>query len=164
MKKKIAEAIGTAFGAGYAPIGPGTMGTLVTIPLVILTFSWSLPIRIGFWLLLTFIGTWAAKTINETENSTDHPKIVIDEVVGYGLTTLSCTQTDSWLLVGFVVFRILDIYKPPPIRQIDLWSKKMATHRSSKSGAAWWNGFGVVADDALAGIIGLIFIILLKRP
>jgi phosphatidylglycerophosphatase A len=89
----------------------------------------------------------------ETE---DNQCVVIDEVVGLGVTAWMIPQESLWGWVGaFVVFRLFDIWKPFPIRWIDHWSHQQ-TKRRPPHEAYWWSGFGVMADDLLAGVYGLI--------
>ncbi len=78
----------------------------------------------------------------------DDQHIVIDEVAGYLVTMLPLPPTPGFLLAGFIVFRILDTWKPPPIRTID-----------ERVGG----GFGVMADDLLAGVYGAALLVLADR-
>ena len=146
----------TALGAGLVPYAPGTMGTLFAVPLAYLSNGWSTVIRIILWVGLTFIGTWAAKVIDEKMGSSDNQSIVIDEVVGYGISAWTAGTQFQTLLAAFVLFRIFDVIKIAPVRQIDLWSKR----QSKKS--KWLGGFGVIADDILAGFQALAVILLLQ--
>jgi phosphatidylglycerophosphatase A len=138
--KAIVKILATAFGAGYSPIAPGTCGTAVTVPLV-----WALSSRSWWaWALIaaaiTALAIAVAHRADRIWGSSDNQRIVIDEVAGYCITMIP-VERGHWapLAVGFVVFRLLDIFKPPPIRWFD----------ENLSG-----GLGVVADDAVAGMIG----------
>ena len=96
------------------------------------------------WLLVaagvTIVGIWSADVADASWGSHDSGRIVIDEVAGY-FVTMAAVDRARWipLLVGFVIFRALDIVKPPPVRWID-----------QKVGG----GAGVVLDDVVAGAIG----------
>lgn len=143
------KAIATAFGAGYSPIAPGTCGTLVTIPL-----AWALaPLPLWQYVALvvaiTALGILAADRADRAWGTHDSGRIVIDEVAGY-LVTVALVDRSHWvsLAVGFVVFRALDILKPPPIRWFD----------ENLPG-----GFGVVIDDVAAGLLGLGIMVALDR-
>jgi phosphatidylglycerophosphatase A len=145
----LSKAIATALGAGYAPIAPGTCGTAVTVPL-----AWALaPLEIWQYALVVIgviaIGIWAADRADRAWGTHDTGRIVIDEVAGY-LVTVALVARDHWvpLAVGFVVFRILDIFKPPPVRWLD-------RHMPG--------GFGVVIDDVAAGVIGMFVMLALDR-
>lgn len=137
--------VATFFGAGLIPRSPGTMGTLATVPL-----AYGL-LRLGpLWVwaatvFVTAIGTWAAGRYCAATGRHDNQRIVIDEVAGYLLTLALLPPAVPGLLlylnlaVAFGLFRLLDIWKPWPIRAID-----RGVH----------GGFGVMADDLCAGAIG----------
>jgi phosphatidylglycerophosphatase A len=137
----VAKALATAFGAGYSPIAPGTCGTAVAVPL-----AWALA-TLPLWqfaivvVAVTGLAIWAADRADRAWGTHDSGRIVIDEVAGYLVTVAAIDRTD-WrvLLVGFVVFRALDIIKPPPVRWLD----------ENLPG-----GWGVVLDDVAAGVLGL---------
>lgn len=150
--------IGTAGGAGLFPIAPGTMGTLVGLPLAYYTTNLALAPRLFFWGLIIVAGTWACKEFDVLMGSHDNQNLVIDEVAGIGITcwTLGASleiHAMGWL-AAFLLFRFFDVIKIPPVRQID---------RLSKKGSAWLGGFGVMADDLAAGIQGLLTVILLQK-
>ena len=98
-------------------------------------------------LALGFLGTWASDAAERAFARKDDGRIVIDEVVGQLLTLApliavappSGRRSPLWLLAGFLLFRLLDIAKPPPVR----WAE-----RSFPGGA------GVMLDDVFAGILG----------
>lgn len=150
----IAVVTATAFGAGLFPYAPGTMGTLYAVPLAYATQSWATPARLVMWIFLLAAGTWAAKTLDEIMKSEDNQSIVMDEVVGYGITAWTAGSDINTILAAFVLFRILDGLKPWPVYLVDRWSKK------AKS--PWARGFGVMADDLLAGVVGLIIVVVLQ--
>jgi phosphatidylglycerophosphatase A len=86
----------------------------------------------------------------------DNQNIVIDEVVGFGVATLSLQSTERWgWVIAFLLFRFFDGVKLPPVRQIDQWSKN---HPS-----AWMGGVGVLADDFVAALQTLGLILLLQH-
>lgn len=144
-----AKLVATALGAGYSPIAPGTCGTAVAVPLV-----WALAFlpRWEFALVaiaITAIGIAAAHAADRAWGTEDNQRIVIDEVAGYAITMIPVAR-DHWapLAVGFVVFRLFDIVKPPPVRWLD----------ENLPG-----GWGVVLDDAAAGVMGAIVMALLAH-
>lgn len=141
--KPFATLVATAGGAGYWPWGPGTAGSLVGLGLAWLMarqFDWTT----GWPLLLvTLVATWPgvwASTV-AAGGSKDPQFIVVDEVLGQWLT-LAGAATLNWraFLIGFVLFRIFDIVKPWPVRRFE----------------ALPQGWGIVADDLMAGIYGAI--------
>jgi phosphatidylglycerophosphatase A len=89
---------------------------------------------------VTLVGIWAAGVADQAWGTHDSGRIVVDETAGY-LATVAFVDRSRWdvLLVGFVVFRVLDIVKPPPIRWIDEHAP---------------GGAGVILDDVAAGVIG----------
>jgi phosphatidylglycerophosphatase A len=132
----LAKAIATALGAGYSPIAPGTCGTAVTVPLALALAPLPLWQYLIVLVAVTLVGIWAAGRADRAWGTHDSGRIVVDEVAGY-LTTMALVDRGHWipLVVGFVVFRVLDIVKPPPIRWLD---------RNVPG------GFGVVIDDVAA--------------
>jgi phosphatidylglycerophosphatase A len=98
---------------------------------------------------VTAIAIWAADRADKAWGTHDSGRIVIDEVAGY-MTTMALVDRGHWipLTVGFVVFRALDITKPPPIRWLD----------ENLPG-----GWGVVLDDSAAGLIGMGLMVALDR-
>lgn len=153
-KEIAALLIGTAFGAGLFPIAPGTMGTLVGIPIAYYSQNWPWVTRLLVWGGLTAIGTWSAKVFDQTMQTNDNQNIVIDEVVGMGITAWTVGNEPIQWIVAFLLFRFFDVIKPPPVRQVDRWSKLQSS--------PWWGGFGVIADDIVAGFQALAVILLLQ--
>src|SRR5215813_646119 len=140
--------VATALGAGFVPYAPGTMGTLVAIPL-----AWGAAHlgQAGYLLIMvsvTAFGIWAADAYVEATGVEDNQRIVIDEVAGY-LVTLAAVQR-SWfnLIVGFGLFRLLDSWKPWPVRWLD---EKIP------------GGLGVVVDDLGAGVYAGLVLFVLDR-
>lgn len=137
-KLKKIEWLAVFFGAGLAPKAPGTMGTLATIPLALL-LMWLGPLyHMAFVIVLTPIAIWVSELYEQARGGHDHPEVVIDEVVGFLITMTWLPITWQSFLFGFVLFRVLDIFKPWPIGMMD---KKIP------------GGIGVVVDDVAAGLI-----------
>lgn len=156
--KKLAFIISTFFGAGLFPGAPGTVGTLAAFPLVYWTLRWTVGCRVIFWSLLTLLASWAAFVFDRERKTRDSQQIVIDEVIGLGVTTWTVQPGDGVLLwiVAIVLFRFFDIFKFPPVRQIDLWSK-------GQSGVSWLQGFSTIADDLVAGLQALILVVIFQK-
>jgi len=140
----------TFFGSGLFPVAPGTAGTLAGLPLVMAILALPLPGQIGFWIAMTALGTWAAARVDSKAGTGDHGSIVIDEVIGMGISAMACQFTPLHIGTAFVLFRFFDITKIPPVRQVDTWSK-----RKAREAGALWGGLGVMLDDILAGIQAL---------
>jgi phosphatidylglycerophosphatase A len=134
-----ATLVSTAGGAGFSPVGPGTCGTLVAIPLAwLLTRGGTLVFAVGT-VLVSALGIWAADVFCRASGVDDDQRIVIDEVAGYLVTVALVPRGWVNLALGFLVFRVLDIWKPGPIRIVD-----EKVH----------GGLGVMADDLAAGVLG----------
>ncbi len=126
------------FGSGLVPWGPGTAGTVMAVPLYLLLQGLSLPYYLGIVSLLFLSGVWICQTVADDLGVHDHPAIVWDEIVGYLVTMSLAPHGWQWVLVGFVLFRLFDIWKPWPIRVAD---RNLG------------NGFGIMFDDLLAGVM-----------
>lgn len=125
------------FGAGLAPRAPGTAGSLVAILPAWLVLGWPLPWRVALILALFVAGVWICGESARRLATHDHPGIVFDEIVGMLTTCLVLADRPLWLLPAFVLFRIFDILKPWPVRDID--------HRLA-------GGFGIMLDDQMAAV------------
>ena len=130
--------MGTGLGIGLAPIAPATVASLVAV----LAYGFS-PLEedsAGFFLLcgLGFLaGIWACQTLI-TDEDPDPGRAVWDEFAGMWVTCLLLPKTLPWLAAAFVVFRVLDILKPWPIRRFERLP----------------GGLGIMADDLVAGAVG----------
>ena len=132
-----ATLISTALGAGLLPLAPGTWGTIVAIPLAWWLDRLGQPWFLGVLAVIVVVGSIAADVYCDATGRQDNQQIVIDEVAGYLLTLAFVPRTMPNLLAGFVLFRLFDIWKPPPVRWVD-----RKVH----------GGFGVVADDLAAAV------------
>ncbi len=126
----------TGFGVGFSPIVPGTMGTLVAIPVYYFLSSISFPLYELTLLSFFFFSSWISAQAEQYWCKKDDRRIVIDEIMGFLITMLWVPKGFSLILLGFLLFRFFDIVKPFPIRRLE----------RAKS------GYGVVLDDVLAGI------------
>ena len=151
----------TTFGVGYLPLAPGTWGSMVGIG-IYLWISWAFVeasvtgvgyisaigwaayeawsyavILVGF-LLFTLLGVWAAGRSTELLGDLDPSKAVVDEVIGQMIVFLFVPFGIGWpfVLAGFLLFRLFDIWKPYPIDSLQVLP----------------GGIGVCADDILAGV------------
>lgn len=125
------------FGSGLAPWAPGTAGTLAAVPLYLLLrplpLTWYLAVLMVFFLA----GIWACGKTARELNVHDPSAIVWDEFLGYLVTMAAAPAGWVWILVGFVLFRLFDILKPWPIRELD--------HGIG-------GGLGIMLDDLVAGV------------
>lgn len=125
------------FGSGLSPLAPGTAGTLIGIPVVF--FFQFLPTVVALLgtLLIILLSVWLGGVVTRQIGIEDHPSIVIDEIAGYVLAMTMIPLAWWTVIAGFLIFRLLDIYKPPPIG----WLDRNCT-----------GGFGITVDDVVAGI------------
>ena len=126
------------FGSGLAPKAPGTFGTLAAIPLLYLVWPYGLYAMLAFIVLGTVLGIYVCDLVSRDIGIADHGSIVWDEVIGFAITMVAVPLTHTNLLVAFLLFRVLDIAKPWPIRWFD-----RNIH----------GGWGVMLDDIVAGIL-----------
>ena len=126
------------FGAGLAPKAPGTFGTLVAIPIIVLLAQFS------YWLLplvtLIFLvaGIYICSDASKYFGVHDHSSIVWDEIVGYMITLSFVPLSFETIIIGFILFRLFDIVKPWPISWLD-----------RRVDGAW----GIMLDDVVAGLV-----------
>ncbi|MCB1672947.1 MAG: phosphatidylglycerophosphatase A [Gammaproteobacteria bacterium] len=131
------------FGSGLSPWAPGTFGTAVAVLLYVLfpPLHWSVYLLM---LLVTFIlGIWLCGRTSRDMGVHDHGGIVWDEFVGYWATMFMAPAGWQWVAGGFVLFRLLDILKPWPIK----WADQQVG-----------GGLGIMLDDLIAGIMGALCI------
>jgi phosphatidylglycerophosphatase A len=140
--KSFAKWIATSGGVGYIPIAPGTYGTAVGIPLVWLMADLPLWQYALISVVSIAIAIWAAHEADRAWGTHDCQKICIDETVGY-FVTMAPVDKHGWvpLVAGFVLFRLFDQVKPPPVRWLD---ENLA------------GGYGVVLDDVAAGVMAAV--------
>jgi phosphatidylglycerophosphatase A len=125
--------------SGYAPVAPGTVGSLVAIPLFWLAANAqqaSFPATLVVFAVATLLACWVATRAEVILQEHDSHAIVIDEILGYFAATLFLPPTWSVSLIAFFVFRAFDIVKPFPAGWID---------------ESMPRGYGVVLDDVVSG-------------
>ena len=125
------------FGSGLSPKAPGTMGTLAAIPLYLLLMNLPLTGYLLALLLISVAGIWICGESSRRLGVHDHGGIVWDEFAGFLLTMTAAPQGWAWIVLGFALFRLFDIWKPWPVRVAD-----RQLH----------GGLGIMLDDILAGI------------
>lgn len=136
------------FGAGLAPVAPGTMGSIVGLLLYLAliplnTLAYALVVA-----AITIAGIWLCGITARNLGVHDHPSIVWDEIAGYLVTMIGAPRGWQWMVLGFLLFRLFDIWKPWPIRPID-------RHLTS--------GLGIMLDDVLAGAFAALSMQLVYR-
>lgn len=126
------------FGSGAIPKAPGTAGTLAAVLIYLLLPQMSNLVYLGFLLISFVFGVWVCGKTAEDIGIKDPSGIVWDEFVGYWITMFMAPSGWIWVIIGFVLFRLLDIVKPWPIK----WADKQIG-----------GGMGIMLDDVLAGIM-----------
>ena len=134
--------LASVFGAGYAPVASGTVGSFVTVVAI-----WLLPLtplRIAIALVVvTLIGIWSGSRVERLLGKKDPGVIVIDEVAGMLLSVILLPRTIPVLVTAFLLFRLFDIWKPFPARESQALS----------------GGMGVMVDDLVAGVYALVLVL-----
>lgn len=144
-----AHFIAFGFGAGLSPFAPGTAGTLVGFPLF-----WLVGPRYSPWEMLVLvavlfgIGVWACGVTGRNLGISDHGGMCWDEIVAFLLILEIAPDGLYWQIAAFFLFRIFDVVKPSPIRELE---KRMK------------GGFGVMFDDLLAAGYTLLALAIIKR-
>lgn len=164
MRPPLSHWIATGLGVGLLPRAPGTAGSVLGLALAT-AFRWAgqhgliAPwVEPAALVLLCVVGVWAAARYGQFVRRADASAIVVDEITGQWITTLPLSldvaapgaSLARWGL-AFVLFRVLDIWKPWPIRPVDRLSKRLR-HPIAQ-------GFGVMLDDWIAAGIGAAILI-----
>ncbi|MBM3288262.1 MAG: phosphatidylglycerophosphatase A [Candidatus Eisenbacteria bacterium] len=139
-----ARSVATFGFVGQIPGAPGTYASAIVLAAWLLIPPIPIWIALVIWGLIVLAGVWAAGLM-ESRLGHDDGRVVIDEVAGALLTVAGFAATPWIAIAGFVLFRALDILKPPPIYQLQ----------------ALPGGIGVMADDIAAGLAGNILLRLL---
>ncbi len=131
------------FGTGLSPVAPGTVGSLLGVALAWLTLDLGLYVQLGVAVALSLSGIWICGESARRIGVHDHGGIVWDEIAGMYVTLLVAPPTLFGYALGFVLFRLFDIAKPWPIRDLD--------HRLG-------GGLGIMLDDLAAALYALILL------
>lgn len=135
--------IAFGFGSGLIPVAPGTWGTLAAMPLYLLIMHLS-PILYGLITVVAFcLGVYVCHRVSRELGVHDYSGIVWDEIVGYFITMFLAPPGVLWMVLGFCLFRLFDIWKPFPICWVD---KKVK------------GGLGIMLDDVIAAIPAFIIL------
>jgi len=139
-----ARLIATVFGAGSVPKAPGTAGSLVGL---LIALAWPAPEpplpRAALMIAALLASVWACTRAERALRAHDPPQIVLDELLGMWLVIALMPRPDDLPClpgVAFVLFRLFDIAKPPPLRRL----------------ARLPEGWGIVLDDVGAGLYALV--------
>jgi phosphatidylglycerophosphatase A len=136
--KRLALLVATAGGAGYSPIAPGTAGSVVGAVIFWFTRAWPLGWQLGLIAAVSGVGIWAGTIAAHHFGREDPGEVVVDEVAGQLVTRVATGATLYGTVLGFFLFRVLDIIKPWPANRFERLP----------------GGLGIMADDLMAGLYG----------
>lgn len=134
MRDRLIKFFATGFGAGNFPVAPGTAGSLVGVG------YWWLLTRANAWVywpatvIVVLMAFWCSGIAAELLRKPDPPSVVIDEICAMPIVLAGIDHVWWHVALGFVWFRVFDVWKPPPVRQAQAFS----------------GGLGIVLDDLLA--------------
>ena len=135
--KRLSKFFATAFYVGLIPIAPGTMASLEALVWIYLFFPKGTVVQIILCVLSFALGVFTARVMTQETGHPDPPQVVIDEVCGMFITFFMIPISAKSLVLGFILFRVFDIFKLP-------WIRRMETIP---------HGYGVMADDVAAGLL-----------
>jgi phosphatidylglycerophosphatase A len=139
------QLVALGFGTGLAPRAPGTFGSLLALLPAWWCFTLPLSWRVAIVAAVVAVGVWVCGESARRLGVHDHSGIVFDEIAGLMATSLATpARTLLWFALTFVFFRLFDIWKPWPIREVD--------HRMR-------GGAGIILDDLMAAIYAAICLI-----
>jgi phosphatidylglycerophosphatase A len=134
--------LATGFGSGLAPKAPGTVGSLLALPIWwFLIADLPLPYQLGFVVGVTLLAVWVVDRACRAAGVGDASAFVLDEFVGQWAALVATPKSLLWVGVGFLLFRAFDIMKPWPVS----WADRRVP-----------GGLGVVLDDVLAGVLAAV--------
>ena len=133
--------LASVFGAGYAPVAPGTVGSAVTLVAIWLLPWTTLGLTVAV-VVVTIVGIWAGSRVERVLGRKDPGLIVIDEVAGMLLAVIGLPRTIPVLVTAFLLFRLFDVWKPFPARESQVLT----------------GGMGVMVDDLIAGLYALVLV------
>ena len=134
---RLAFAIATVFKAGYIPIAPGTVGSIIGLLVFWLIKDYaSFTIEMFVAAALFFAGVWASTIVEQVLERHDSGVVIVDEVVGMLVALMLLPPTITVMFLAFLLFRVFDIIKPYPAR----WCEQLS------------RGWGIMMDDVVAGL------------
>ena len=137
--KRLAMMVATCGGVGYVPWAPGTFGSAVGLVLLWgVRSNPSVVLELAVLAVVVVAGVWSASIAERQAGRVDPGIVVIDEVAGMLITLAFIPLTITTVIVGFFVFRALDIFKPWPAGPAERWP----------------GGFGIMSDDLIVGLYG----------
>jgi phosphatidylglycerophosphatase A len=146
VTSRVSRAVATVLGIGYVPFAPGTFGSAAGLAVFAAVRAAGGPVVEAVTIVLVFlVGAWAATAAETHFGHIDPGPVVIDEVLGMLVTLAFLPVSVTGALVGFVLFRVFDVIKPPPCNSLE----------------ALPGGWGVMSDDLMAGVYACVCVRLL---
>jgi len=136
IKHALATVVATGLGSGYAPFAPGTAGSLVGLALFWPLHRLPLGVQAVAVVLVFALGVAAAGHVARRLGIEDPGLVVVDEVVGMWVSLLGVPFTGVTAIAGFLLFRVFDVFKPYPARDLERLP----------------GGWGIMCDDVMAGV------------
>lgn len=136
-KQKAVIFLATGGWIGFAPVAPGTFGSLAALPICLLISSMRIGPALIFLAAMIMFSTWIAHAAEKLESQKDPSQVVVDEICGMAIALFALPFTPIFIIAGFALFRVFDILKPFPIQWVD---KKVP------------GGLGIMLDDIIAGL------------
>lgn len=136
VTERLAFALATGFGSGYSKVAPGTAGSAVGLVFVWGMSYLNLPGQIAAVVVVSVLSIIAADIVARSTGLKDPGLVVADEIAGMMLTMIAIPFTLKTAVIGFILFRVMDVVKPPPARQFERFK----------------GGLGIVADDLMAAV------------
>jgi phosphatidylglycerophosphatase A len=137
-------AVATLLGAGFFPVWPGTVGSALALPLVLVLQPLGDLAKGAIFIVLFVIGVWAANRAGQQLHEPDHQAIICDETWSMAVVWEFTPADWRWMVASLVAFRLFDALKPWPISTIDREMK---------------NGLGVMLDDSLAAFAAIVSVL-----
>jgi phosphatidylglycerophosphatase A len=132
----VAALVATGLGAGYSPVAPGTAGSLVGLALFWPLSRLAVEAQLAALALLFMVGVVSATRLARSVGREDPGLVVVDEIAGMWTSLLFVPLTPLSAVLAFLAFRVMDVTKPWPARQLE----------------ALPGGWGIMCDDMMAGV------------
>ena len=139
LKRKSVMFLATGCSIGNIPFAPGTFGSILGLPFCFLLSKFDFSVAVILTIIFIIFAIWIAQEAEKILKTEDPGCIVIDEIAGLMVTLIGLPFNIITATAGFLIFRILDVSKPYPIRSLE---RKLS------------GGSGIVMDDVAAGICG----------
>ncbi len=144
---RFSEHISTVFGVGYTAYAPGTMGSLFGLLIYMFLKDGTLALYVTTVVVLFVLGVFVSDVMEQIYGIKDPSFVIIDEVVGMMICFIAVPYTPLLAILGFLLFRIIDISKIPPLNILERIG----------------GGFGIMIDDAVGGLMVNIILQVLSR-